>query len=90
MQYIEALHPLVTGDDIGRGIAFGMADMKPRPRRIGKHIEDVILGFVRRIEGLEGLIFEPKILPFFFDSKMLVRKLCFLCVHSPACLSGTP
>ena len=41
MQHIEAAHALVARDDIGRGVAFGMADVQARAARIREHVEDV-------------------------------------------------
>jgi hypothetical protein len=36
---VKALHPLHPGDDIGRGIAFRVADVKPLSRRIREHVQ---------------------------------------------------
>src|SRR4051794_5016857 len=41
MQDIEPSHTLVTGDDIGRGITFRMADMQSLAGRIGEHVQHI-------------------------------------------------
>jgi hypothetical protein len=43
---VEATHALVTGENIGRGVAFGMADVQAGSAGVREHIEDVILGLL--------------------------------------------
>ena len=43
MQYVEALHPLVSAEDVGRGVSLGVADVQPCARRIREHVEAVEL-----------------------------------------------
>ncbi len=50
MQDVKAFHPLVAGDDIGRGIPFQMADVKSFAAWIGEHVEHVKL----RFRGIES------------------------------------
>src|SRR3954469_15472573 len=70
VKHIEAAEPLVTRDDVGGGVAFRMADMQPRPARIRKHIEHIVLrprriepGFAR-IGRPERFLLFPNALPF--------------------------
>ena len=44
MQHVPAPHPFITGDDIGRDIAFGMTHVEPGSRRIREHVENIKLG----------------------------------------------
>src|SRR5665213_1392621 len=53
--------------DVGRGVALGVADMEPRARRIGEHVEDVIFRFRRAVFRAEGMIFFPERLPVALD-----------------------
>ncbi len=50
VQHIEAVHPLVSADDIRRRITFRMSHMKSRTTWVGKHVEHVIL----RLGGIES------------------------------------
>src|SRR3982074_3852365 len=69
MQNVEPAHPFVTGDDVGRGIAFRMPDVQAGTARIRKHIEhvefrfdriEIFLAGVRRVKNLPLL---PDCLP---------------------------
>ena len=42
VEHVETAHALVAGEDIGGGVAFRVADMQPRARRVREHVEDVI------------------------------------------------
>ena len=48
MQDVVAERPAIAGQNIGGGVAFGVAHMQPRPRRIGEHIKDIKLGELLR------------------------------------------
>ena len=56
MQHVDAAHALVARDDVGRGVALGVADVEARARRVREHVEDVHLGVrpatAHRAEGL--------------------------------------
>ncbi len=79
VQHVEALHPLVTRDDVRRGVSFRVADMQTRPAGIGEHVEHVELRLARiegRLTGIrlpERLVLVPVGLPFI--SKRLRRVL---------------
>jgi hypothetical protein len=63
VQDVEPVHPLEARHDVGRGVALGMADVEPRPRWIGEHVERVELGLVAVVLGPERLVLEPVLLP---------------------------
>ncbi len=67
MQDIEAAHALVAREDIGGGVALGMADVQAGAGRIGEHVEDVVFRLVGDIGRAEGLVFFPVALPARFD-----------------------
>ena len=72
MQHVEAAHPLVAGDDIGRGVALEMADMQTRARRDrGTCRGSRILGG-RIFTGAKGLVLPPIGLPLRFNGVMIV------------------
>ena len=47
VQHVEAAHPLVPAQDVGGGVAFGMADVQPGAAGVGEHVQDVELGAAR-------------------------------------------
>ena len=55
---IEPLHALVSGVDIGGGVAEWVANMETRPRWIREHVEDVDL-LLPRLACLEGSVLRP-------------------------------
>ena len=72
VQDIETLHLLEAADDVGGGVAFGMANVQTCAARIREHVEHEVLGLrgievgiagVRCAEGLSGL---PHVLPLRF------------------------
>ena len=84
MKDVEAFHPLVAAEDIRRGVALGMADMKPRARGIRKHVEAVeLLARCGRV-GLECFVLQPALLPLLFDGREIVFAHYF-CFWSSAC-----
>ena len=73
VQDAEAAHPLVAGDDVGRDVALGVADVEPRTRRVREHVEHVVLG-LRRIElTAKGRVLPPMGLPAGLDRLRVVR-----------------
>ena len=78
VQHVEALHSLVTAEDIRSRVAFGMTDMEPRPGRIREHIQTVELRFLR-VPGvaLERLVFKPIRLPFLLDGGKVIVHFSF-------------
>ena len=45
VEYVKTLHPFVAAQDIGCRVTFRVPHVQTRPRRIGKHIENVIFRF---------------------------------------------
>ena len=75
VQDVESAHPLVAADDVGGGVALGMADVQAGAARVREHVEDVELG-PRRIEvdRAEGLVPLPFGLPLGLDALRMVRR----------------
>jgi hypothetical protein len=79
MKDVEAFGSLVTRDDIGRGITFGMADVKARARRIRKHIEHIIFFFAFVFAYAIGAFFCPFLLPAgFYFPEIVIHPACFV------------
>ena len=53
VEHVKALGSLVAGDDVGGGVAFRMADVQTRPRRVGEHVEHVVFRLRRVVFGTE-------------------------------------
>ncbi|MBF5060102.1 hypothetical protein NEPTK9_001630 [Candidatus Neptunochlamydia vexilliferae] len=72
VENVEPLLPLVTRENVGCRIPRDVAHMEPRPRRIGKHIQDVVL----RLRGVnlrfKQLLFFPVALPFLLNLFVVV------------------
>src|SRR5690554_5544716 len=66
MQYIETFMSFVPGIDVTGYVSQGMPHVKACTRRIGKHVQNIILRFVRVIACPESLIFSPVFLPLSF------------------------
>jgi len=73
-QHVEPHHPLGARDHVGRGVALGVADVQAIPRRIGKHVEHVVLGPRAIGRRLERLLALPERLPLGIDE--IVLKAC--------------
>ena len=56
VQHIEAAHSLVTGEDVGGGVALRMPDVQPGPGRVRKHVEDVIFRDVAGVRVRVSLV----------------------------------
>ena len=73
MEDVKTFHPLVSSDDVGRGVPFQMADVKTFTARIWEHVEHVELRFpgiksrLIRIWRLKGFAGQPMLLPFRFE-----------------------
>ncbi len=72
MQHVEALHAFVARDDVGRRIAFEMADMQAGPGGIREHVEAVKLGLGRIFHRPERAMLFPVGLPLRFNGVMIV------------------
>src|SRR5688500_10855493 len=66
MKDVVALHALVAGEDIGGGVAFGMADVQARAGGVGEHVENVefwrelaLVALGERVLGGNGLAGVP-------------------------------
>ena len=73
MQHVPAPHPFVTGDDIGRNIAFGMAHVESGSGRVREHIEDIKLGLGRVDLRTKRLMLAPVGLPLRFNGLVIVE-----------------
>ena len=88
MKNIKPFHPLVAAEDIGRGVALRMTDVKPHPGRIRKHVKaiELLLLVVARV-ALECLVLEPVCLPFLLDGGKVVVHFFFVPLGSrTACM----
>ena len=65
MQHIVSAQTFVTGKYVAGYVSERMPNMKSCSRRIRKHIQHIIFGFVVYL-GLIGLVFSPVLLPFLF------------------------
>ena len=72
MQHVEAAHALVAAEDVGRGVALGMADVQTLAGGIGEHVEDVKFRFRLVHFDAESLVFIPVLLPLRFDMPGIV------------------
>ena len=59
VQHVEAAHPLVAGQDVGGGVALGMADVQAGAAGVGEHVEDVVLRLVGDVRRAEGPVLQP-------------------------------
>ena len=75
VQDVEPAHPLVAADDVGGGVALGMADVQAGAAGVGKHVEDVELGPGRvEVDRAEGLVPLPFGLPLGLDALRVIRR----------------
>ena len=79
VQDVEAVHPLEAAEDIGGGVAFGVADVQAGAAGVREHVEDVALRLARRarfagVGGAEGLVRFPEVLPPAFDVGRVVTR----------------
>ncbi len=74
VQDVEAAHALVAGQDVGGGVALGVADVQAGAARVGEHVEDVELRLVRQVRRAEGLVFQPVLLPARLDRLGVVTR----------------
>ena len=72
VEHIEAPGPLVARDDVRGRVALGVADVEPRPRGVGKHVEHVELLSARVPLGAEGAVLLPVDLPPGLDGRRVV------------------
>jgi hypothetical protein len=54
MQDMIPLGAAISGEDVGGGVTFGMADVQARAGRVGEHVEDVV--FAGELFGGDGFI----------------------------------
>ena len=66
------VHFFKTAEDVGGGVTLGMPDVEAGARRIGEHIQDVVLRLrgievvIAWVRGAERLMFLPVLLPLGF------------------------
>ena len=72
MQDIQSPHALVTGQDIGCGIAFRVSDVQSGGTRIREHVQDVVFLLLTVDLGAKSLVFKPVTLPFRLDDIRLI------------------
>ena len=77
VEHVEPLHPLISRDDVGRGVPLGVPHMQPRSRRIGKHIQHIEGGVVLetglpRIRLNKRVVFAPKLLPLRLNGRKII------------------
>mmetsp|Transcript_36599 Transcript_36599/g.65494 ORF Transcript_36599/g.65494 Transcript_36599/m.65494 type:complete len:272 (+) Transcript_36599:2151-2966(+) len=65
VQNVKALHALVAGDDVGRGIALWVTDVQARSARVREHVQYVVLRLrcVHALRGAESFVVGPVLLP---------------------------
>src|SRR5690606_33219278 len=74
VQHIESFQPFEPGQDIGGDVTQRMPYVQPRPGRVRKHIQDIILWLASSGLSLKSLVGCPKLLPFlFYVSKIIVH-----------------
>ena len=66
VEHVEAAHPFVARDHVADGVVPHMAHVDPA-RRIGEHLEAVVLRLRSVLGHLEGLLLLPGPLPAFFN-----------------------
>jgi hypothetical protein len=78
VEHVEALHALEAGDDVGGGVALGVADVEARARGVREHVEHVELGLLLELGEvggrLEGTLGFPLVLPLRFDDGGIVAR----------------
>jgi hypothetical protein len=76
MQDIEASHPLITSNDIGRGVAFRVADMQTLARGIREHVKHIKFRLGAILVGPKCRVFLPVALPFRLNALRVVSHFC--------------
>ena len=75
LEYFVSLHPLETGERVGRSEIEPVSDVKFRSRRIRKHFESIVLlvhlGLVESVQS----VFRPTILPFLVNLSKIHKLL---------------
>ena len=81
---VKAVHLFVAADDVGGGVALGVADVESRAAGVREHVENVVLRLggievgIARIRGAVGLFGGPMVLPLFFKDVERVGLLAFV------------
>ena len=60
---VVAVGFFVACQDVGGGVAFGVSDMKSSSGGVGEHVQSVVLGLIRVVDCLEGVLGLPVLLP---------------------------
>ena len=77
VQDVETAGLPVTGQDVRGDVALGMPDVQAGARRVGEHVQGIVLWLVRSIFRAEGLFAFPKLLPSTFDGGEIVFLFVF-------------
>jgi hypothetical protein len=64
MEHVESFHTLVSAEDVGCGVAFGVAYVEAGSAGVWEHVQNVEFLLFERVFGLECLVPLPKLLPF--------------------------
>ena len=72
IKHIESLQPFVAGINVAGDIAQRMTHVQSCSRRIGEHVEHVVLRFAFVFNNMIGLVVDPSLLPFFFNFPEIV------------------
>jgi hypothetical protein len=72
MQNIESTHALVSGNYVGRCIAFRMSDMQTFTGRVGKHVQHIEFGLGKIGLGSKSRVLFPVPLPLRLNSLRIV------------------
>ncbi len=76
VQHVEALHALEAGHHVADGIVAHVPHVDVA-RRVGEHLQHVVLGLVGVVVAVEGAAFFPDALPFGFDGLGIVFHAAF-------------
>ncbi len=77
-QHVEAVHPLLPGDDVHGGVGPGMAYVEALAGGVGELHQAVEFGLIALVLGGVHLGVLPALLPLGFDG----REIVFQCEHS--------
>ncbi|KAF5028666.1 hypothetical protein DSECCO2_656680 [anaerobic digester metagenome] len=76
VQHVEALHALEARHHVADGVVAHVPHVDVA-RRVGEHLEHVVLGLVGVVVAVEGAAFFPGALPFDFDGLVVVFHAAF-------------
>jgi hypothetical protein len=84
MEYVEAVHALITRQNVGWNVIPAVAHVQPIPRWIRKEIQAVILRFLILLAGKIESLSLPKLLPFgLYRLRIVIRPGLYFGGHHP-------